>query len=435
MSIIRFKSFMQERVDLSETGEETLLSVSEYYGVKPRKDAFSQEAFESRAASLEGYRRVFENDLVMNYMLAWKGAYGVSNFSGIVSPAYAVFKIDSQKAFPSYVHYCLRSERFKSYFRAHSKGIIESRLRLYPDTFLSLSIDLPDYETQKEIAAFLDRETARIDQLIEKKEKMISVLDERKNYLINRVIRNCLNPLSLFQDTTDPLIGSIPAHWTLKRLRHIAQMQNGISAGAEYFGSGFPFVGYGDVYKNPSLPKSVHGLANSSDTDRFRYSVQEGDIFFTRTSEVSEEIGISSVCLSSINAAVFSGFLIRVRPSNGVLHPNFSKYYFRSNIPRLFFTKEMNLVTRASLGQDLLKRLPVIIPPLEEQEQIATYLDEETGRTERLISQISKTIERLKNLKVSTITEAVTGQLDIRSWKKRGSTDHRLDQIEEAMAS
>ncbi|MCY4458889.1 MAG: hypothetical protein OXC26_00565 [Albidovulum sp.] len=83
----RFKFFMPERNEFSTEGEETLLSVSEYYGVKPRSEAFDTDAAEGRAASLEGYRKVKAGDFVMNYMLAWKGAYGVFDHDGIMSPA------------------------------------------------------------------------------------------------------------------------------------------------------------------------------------------------------------------------------------------------------------------------------------------------------------------------------------------------------------
>ncbi len=82
MKRLRFKQFLTERNQLSKTGEESLLSVSEYYGVKPRAEAFEGEEHETRAATLEGYRIVRKDDLVMNYMLAWKGAYGTSNYDG-----------------------------------------------------------------------------------------------------------------------------------------------------------------------------------------------------------------------------------------------------------------------------------------------------------------------------------------------------------------
>ena len=119
----------------------------------------------------------------------------------------------------------------------------------------------------------------------------------------------------------------------------------------------------------------VAGLIDSSDEERRNYSVESGDIFFTRTSETIEEVGFSSVCEETIPDATFAGFLIRVRPFTDDLVSGFAKYYFRSNHHRYYLVKQMNLVTRASLGQDLLKSMPVLVPPKEEQIRITAYLD------------------------------------------------------------
>lgn len=298
--------------------------------------------------------------------------------------------------------------------------------------FERIPLIYPNFKEQQEIADFLDRETARIDQLIEKKYNLIKALEEKKAFVINSTVRvgvsrsNWENP-NLFW------LEKYPKHWELKRLRHIGVLQNGISEGADYFGSGYPFVSYGDVYKNMSLPNEVTRLAKSSLVDQSRYSVETGDVFFTRTSEVAEEIGISSVCTKTIEKATFSGFLIRFRPNKNIMNPEYAKYYFRSDIPRLFFVKEMNLVTRVSLGQNLLKNVPVLLPPLDEQKELAEFLDNKTSRIDMIIEQENLSIEKLIEMKSSLITEAVTGQLDIQKWQQRGMTDSRLDKIEEDM--
>jgi type I restriction enzyme, S subunit len=209
-------------------------------------------------------------------------------------------------------------------------------------------------------------------------------------------------------------LGDIPAHWEVKKLRYVGSCQNGVSKGGDYFGSGYPFVNYTDVYANPELPKEVNGLAQSTEEDRINYSVKAGDIFFTRTSETIEEIGITSTCLQSIKTAIFSGFLIRVRPFDDSLFPAFSKYYFRCQRHRLFFVKEMNLVTRASLSQDLLKRLPVLLPPPDEQKVIAQNLDQKTAEIDQQKAKIKQAIDLLKEYRTALITNAVTGKIDIR---------------------
>jgi type I restriction enzyme, S subunit len=207
-------------------------------------------------------------------------------------------------------------------------------------------------------------------------------------------------------------IGSIPKHWHVKRLRYMGTCQNGVSNGADYFGSGYPFVNYTDVYANSELPKVVIGLAKSTDSDRINYSVKAGDVFFTRTSETIEEIGIASTCFNSIDNAIFSGFLIRFRPFINLLFQSFSKYYFRSQLHRLFFVKEMNLVTRASLSQELLKRLPVLVPPLDEQELIAHFLDRKTSQIDALIAKKEALLEKLDEKRTALISHAVTKGLD-----------------------
>lgn len=348
---------------------------------------------------------------------------------GIMSPAYIRLTRMSKNALPRYYYWLFYAAYLNNIFNGMGGGV---RQNLTPTDLLEFPIPQTPQQEQKEIADFLDRETSRIDQLINKKMRLIGVIEEKKAILINKTVREGIYPQEMNEPNL-PWLKKIPKHWKIERLRHIGELQNGISEGAEYFGSGHPFVGYGDVYKNFSLPKELSGLAKSSSSDQARYSVKRGDIFFTRTSEVAEEIGFSSVCLDTIEKATFSGFLIRFRPIRDALLPEYSQYYFRSDIPRFFFIKEMNLVTRVSLGQNLLKNLPILIPPLDEQKTLALYLDEHTKKIDQIINKENISIEKLKEMKSSLITQAVTGQLDIHAWQKRGMSDRWLDKTEQDM--
>lgn len=169
-------------------------------------------------------------------------------------------------------------------------------------------------------------------------------------------------------------------------------------------------MSYGNVYNNISVPSQVDGLVESSKADRLTYSVKRGDVFFTRTSETIEEIGFSSTCLSDMEDATFAGFLIRFRPSTDDLLPEYAKYYFRADALRKYFVKEMMIVTRASLGQNLLKNLPVLIPPMDEQKAIATYLDDMCKDIDAIIAQKQCELEALSLHKKSLIFEYVTGK-------------------------
>lgn len=209
-------------------------------------------------------------------------------------------------------------------------------------------------------------------------------------------------------------IGNIPASWEVLRIKNLGWTQNGISKGGDFFGQGYPFVSYGDVYKNIILPENVDGLVETTEQERYNYSVQENDIFFTRTSETIEEVGFSCVCKKTIPNATFAGFLIRLRLfNNEKFHIDFAKYYFRGSHIRKYLVKEMNIVTRASLGQDLLKAMSVTLPPMVEQHQIADYLDKKCADIDSLISIKQQKIEKLQEYKKSLIYEYVTGKKEV----------------------
>ena len=183
----RMKDIFFERKELSLTGEEDLLSVSEFYGVARRKDKMnSDEEFESRADSLVGYKICKAHDLVINIMLAWKTGLGISDNDGIVSPAYAVY--EGRNIASHFYHYLLRSGMYVKEFKRHSKGIIDSRLRLYNDRFNNISAIYPPLPEQRAIATYLDDKCAKIDIIVSNLDKQISRYADLKRSLIDEVI-------------------------------------------------------------------------------------------------------------------------------------------------------------------------------------------------------------------------------------------------------
>jgi len=310
-----------------------------------------------------------------------------------------------------YLYYYIRSVNFQNQFQLSMSGLIGGVAISLIRNFDSIS---PPLSEQNVIAEYLDYKTNEIDKLIQNKKKLIKLLKEERSIIINNAVTKGLNNKVKYKKSGLEWIGEIPEHWNTKPLKYLGTTQNGISEGAEYFGSGYPFVSYGDVYKSMILPEYVSGLANSTEKDRRNFSVEKGDVFFTRTSETIEEIGLASTCLNTIENAVFAGFLIRFRPFKNILFEGFSKYYFRSDVHRTFFIKEMNIVTRASLSQGLLKRLLVLVPDLKEQKQISEFLDSKTMEINNIISKTEKEIELLNEYKIALISEVVTGKVDVR---------------------
>lgn len=403
--VLRLGSYFSERKEKVSDKDYAPLSVTKN-GIFPQLD--------NVAKTKDGDNRklVRKNDFVINSRSDRKGSSGVSKYDGSVSLINIV--LEPRKALePSFCNYLLKSTEFIEEFYRNGHGIVADLWTTRYDEMKQIKVAFPPLNEQQSIASYLDKATTEIDKAIAQQQHMIDLLNERKQIIIQRAVTKGLDENVEMKDSGIEWIGEIPAYWSIMKLRAIGSTINGVSHDSTYFGSGFPFVSYSDVYKNSSLPSEVCGLAKSTKLEQAMFSVEEGDVFFTRTSETAEEIGFSSVCMSTIEKAVFAGFLIRFRPNKGILNKNYSKYFFRSKMLRNYFVKEMNLVTRASLSQGLLKGLPIIVPSLQEQEDISLYLDNVTGKIDQAIERHQQMLFLLQERKQIIISEVVTGRIKV----------------------
>lgn len=308
-----------------------------------------------------------------------------------------------------YVLYCLlmQADNLKVEANKNVVPIINTQI------LKSLFIPSPSKMEQQKIVDYLDDKCSRIDGIIEREQQLIEKFEEYKQSLITETVIKGLNHKVLMKDSNISWIGEIPSHWKITKLGYIGRLQNGISKSAKYFGSGNPFLSYKDVYKNYEVPQKLDGLVQSTEQEQINYSIKKGDIFFTRTSETIEEIGFSSVCNQDVEKGTFAGFLIRLRPYKDIIDIGYSKYYFRSMHHRFYLAKEMNLVTRASLAQGLLRGMDVLLPSIEEQQEIASFLDEKCSSIDATIARKESLIEKLQAYKKSLIYEVVTGKREV----------------------
>lgn len=363
--------------------------------------------------AFNGYQILRKNELVFKLIdLAnvSTSRVGYSPYVGLVSPAYIILTPRQEFESKYGVYYFLSMWQREIFNHLGDDGV---RSSLNASDLLNVPyLSVPEIE-QRRIVDFLDNECVRIDAIIEQTRASIEEYKKLKQAVITQAVTKGIRPNRPMKDSGIEWIGEIPAEWQVCKLRHIGSTQNGISKGGEFFGEGYPFVSYGDVYRNISLPNEVSGLVRSTTEEQELYSVLKGDIFFTRTSETIEEVGFSSVCLETIPKATFAGFLIRVRPYDDALDIGYSKYYFRSSHHRFYLVKQMNLVTRASLSQPLLKGLPVLVPERDEQREIAEFLDTECKRYDDLIIKKERVIAELESYKKSLIYEYVTGKKEV----------------------
>ena len=182
--IKRLKEIFVERNNRDAKGK-TLLSVSQYYGIKPKAE--TDIADSHVAESYDDYKVVEKGDFVMNIMLAWNGSYAVSDYEGIVSPAYCVYQF-RKECCHKFLHYLLRTDGYQTAFKTMSRGIIDSRLRLYPEQFYTFNTIFPPVSDQQRIADYLDEKCVEIDSLIALQEQMIEKLKDYKKSVIYEVV-------------------------------------------------------------------------------------------------------------------------------------------------------------------------------------------------------------------------------------------------------
>lgn len=187
---MRISGLFKESDEKTTDESGTLLSLSQYTGITLKSEAGKTGMFE--AESTVGYKVVHPGQFVMNIMLAWNGSYAVSDLEGIISPAYCVFdfRIDCNK---KYYDYLLRTKAYSGAFKTQSRGIIDSRLRLYPYKFYAFRTLVPPIEEQNAIVDYIESKTTKIDNMIESLKAEIERLSEYKQRLISDVVTGQIN--------------------------------------------------------------------------------------------------------------------------------------------------------------------------------------------------------------------------------------------------
>jgi type I restriction enzyme S subunit len=409
---LRGKYVFSEYSERSESGEEQLLSVSEYYGVKPRGEVIEEGDFLSRAESLVGYKKCQKNDLVMNIMLAWKCGLGVSKYDGIVSPAYSVFRFNGN-ASPDYMHYLLRTDTYTGHFKTRSNGVIDSRLRLYPESFSNVSLVLPSINEQEKIVAFLDHETAKIDALIEKQQRLIELLKEKRQAVISHAVTKGLNPNAPMKESGVEWLGEVPAHWEVKRLKNTSQIIDCRNKTPEYFENGEYFV-----IRTTNVKNQVLAMADALYTDERNFKIwtqrgvpPAGSILFTREAPAGE------VCLVPDDIK----FCLGQRMMNFICHDSeYTEFLFDfliSDCLEKYIESVSHGSTVSHLRVEQVENIPVVVPPAHEAKQIHGVLAKLKSRFSELTEKAEEAILLMQERRTALISAAVTGKIDVRDWQ------------------
>ncbi|MGE6531447.1 restriction endonuclease subunit S [Pseudomonas sp. NPDC077382] len=410
----RFKNVFEERAERSSDGSEELLSVSAYFGVKPRSETLDEGDHLSRAESLEGYKVCRAGDLVINIMLAWNRGLGFSWQHGIVSPAYSVFHV-TDGSYPKFLDYLVRSDEYIRYFKTHSAGIMDSRLRLYPESFGRLFSVIPPACEQTQIARFLDHETARIDALIEEQQRLIELLKEKRQAVISHAVTKGLDPTVPMKDSGVEWLGEVPAHWEVGSLRRlIKSVGNGTTADQVDEAEDTVAVSRIETISAGLINFEKVGHVGPQDVAK-RFLLNVGDILFSHINSLSM---IGNVAIYSGGRPLLHGMnLLRIQPLPSI-SSEWLLYWLKSkNVRQEVESRAKPAINQASISTDSVRALPALIPPSFEQTQIARFLDYETARIDALIEEANSGVGLLQERRSALISAVVTGKIDVRGWQ------------------
>jgi type I restriction enzyme S subunit len=362
---------------------EELLSVYTALGVRPRKEL---EARGNKASTTDNYWRVEKGDIIVNKLLAWMGAIGISEYKGVTSPAYDILR-PSENVNPYFYNYLFRNPIASREFKRHSRGIMDMRLRLYFTRFGDIKLPYPPFEEQNKIVDYLQFKLKKIDNFILKKKQLLSLYVERRKSLTRQIINS---------DTVQFLrLSSI----TNSKQKQIERLDN------EYYTPiGLYNRGRGIFHKEKTLGKD---LGDSS-----FYHIQEGDVILSGQFAWEGAVALANSndknCVASHRYPILNCNL-------EIIRPEFLFSFF--TIPEGHFFLDNH--SRGSAGRNrplnprylIKEKIPV--PSINLQEKLIEMFKSEN----RLKAIINSEITIVEEYKTALIAEAVTGKIDVRGFK------------------
>lgn len=411
--ITRNKDIFEERGSLSSSGNETLLTVSHITGVTRRTE---KNVNMFMAETMEGYKLCKTGDFIINTMWAWMGALGTADEEGICSPAYGVYKPKKYKPYNhKYFDYLYRTPNAITEMTRNSKGIVSSRLRLYPKYFFQIKTALPPFPEQKFIADYLDTKTAQIDKKIDLLAQKAVHYSKLKQSLINETVLRGLDKTVAMKDSGVEWVGDIPKHWEVMRLKDVATMRTGNSLNdtlKEKFSDktieNTPYVGTKDIDLATYSANINNGVYIPNSESKYKKSPSYSTLLCVEGGSAGKKMAFVKQSVCYVNKLLC--FSNNVKVNSLFLH------YFIRSTP--FVSKFNTCLTGLKdnywgVTGSQISRFKTLVPSLVEQKDIAYYLDTKTAKIDTIVGTINIQIDQLKELRKTLINDVVTGQIKV----------------------
>lgn len=407
--VVKIKYYLS-RNDIKNHPDEEVLSVYRDYGVVPKNSRTDNHNVTSTDTT--NYKYVTEGNLVINKMKAWQGSLAVSNYTGIVSPAYYVYQFKNSKLNKRYFHYLIRN-CYKSEFKRLSTGIRDGQWDLQAYDFENTSITLPPKSEQQQIADFLDHKTVEIDGLIDKINTEIDTLKQYQRSLITRAVTKGLDSNVPMKDSGIEWIGEIPETWETIKVKYIvSKLERGTAPK------------YTELHETQVVNQATFSKG-FFDKSNMRYSTipasqSRGLLQYQDVLVASTGGGVLGKVhyFTEHEEFVADSHVTIVRFIEQKLIPKFG-YYYLSTLYDVF----NNVMAQGSTNQIELKRDTfansfIPFPRIEEQRVIVDYLEQKVSQIQTIIKSKQQQMDQLTEYKNSLIFEYVTGKKQVKEASK-----------------
>ena len=388
-------------------GELPILEVSLKTGVRVRDmdDLKRKQVMSDR----EKYKRAVKGDIAYNMMRMWQGAVGVAPEDGLVSPAYVVARPHPDTE-PRYFSYVFRTDAYKNEVDGYSRGIVKDRNRLYWEDFKRMPSCVPPLEEQEAIAHYLDANAARVRRFIRNRRRLIEILNEQKQAIINRAVTQGLDPNAPLKPSGVEWLEDIPSHWEVKPLKRWVLINARVLPESTDPDYRFDYLDIGCVGTGILVGKPSR-IRFGDAPSRARRVLRRGD---TIISTVRTYLRAVYFVAGEINDLVASTGFAVLTPRPGV-DPEFLGITLQSD-------PFINRVTANSIGiaypaiaETRLGNFHVALPPtLEEQRAIVAWVRRETAVLTKEITRSEREIDLIREYRTRLIADVVTGKVDVR---------------------
>ena len=373
-------------------------------------------------------------DLVINSRSDRMGSSGLAKQEGSVSLINTVLIPRSQIA-PGFAEWIFRSRMFQHEFYRWGRGIVDDLWTTKYTEMRNIRLALPPFGEQRTIAAFLDRETGKIDAAVEEQRRLIALLKEKRQAVISHAVTKGLNPDAPMKPSGIDWLGDIPEHWAIGRLKHDLAFLTSGSRGwaAHYADDGSLFLRIGNLTRETlglSLD-DVQRVAVPQGTEGERTRVQAGDLLFS----ITAYLGSIAVVPDDLETAYVSQHVALARLRQRRLRPKWAGYVTLSVVGRTYLDEQGYGGTKVQLALDDVANLVMPIPPLDEQERILGYIETETTELDTLISEAETAIDLLQERRSALISAAVTGKIDVRDEVAEQQGEQSFEGIEASVGA